>query len=125
MRGTDTLVERMKKQNFLRIVLVAGAMLVLLLAFFDVTFDPQFALPAEILTPDPAQEARFTVCFELRDAAIHERAFSTIDNPDVQREFISAERDTARAACRETFPEQLQREQTPLRVKLLDLRYRY
>lgn len=119
------MVNRMKEKNLLRTLLAAGAMLMLLLAFFDVTIDPQFALPAEVRTPDPAQEARFTVCLELRDATIHERAFSTIDNPDVQREFISAERDKARAACREAFPEQLQIAQTPLRFKLLELRFRY
>lgn len=125
IRGTDIMIQRMTKKKYLPVVFAAAALLALLQVFFEVSIDPQFALPTEIETPDPAQEARFTVCFEMGDATIHERAFATIDNPDVQREFITAERAKASAACRETYPELLQAEQLPLRIKLLELRYRY
>ncbi|MGB5580831.1 MAG: hypothetical protein WBM68_09730 [Woeseia sp.] len=94
-------------------------------ALFEVSFDPQFALPAEVQVAEPRQEARFEECLTQRDAFIHETAFSTIDNPDVQREFISTERDKARAECRASFPEHLQTEHLPLRIKLVDLKFRY
>lgn len=97
----------------------------LTIALFEVRFDPQFALPQERQTADPAQEAGFQECFAKRDASIHETAFATIDNPDVQREYIATERDNARTVCRRDFPQRMQTERLPFRFKLVDLRFRY
>ena len=108
-----------------RIGLLLGAGLILTLALYEVHVDPQFDLPQERQQADPAQEARFDECFAQRDAGIHEAAFATIDNPDVQREFIATERDKARAACRKQFPQRLQTIQRPFRFNLVDLRFRY
>lgn len=115
----------MKKATVSRIVLYAGACVLVVIALFDVSFNPKFELPADRRALDTAQEALFAACFARRDMVIHQRAFSTIDNPDVQREFISTERDTARSACRAAFPMMYRMERTPFRFDLVDLRFRY
>jgi hypothetical protein len=125
MRGIATMSEGMSKKFVLRSGFVAGAAMALLLVFFEVTINPQFALPRTVRQPDAAQETRYAVCFGQRDRALHERAFATIDNPDVQREFISTERAKASDACRDAYPERLVSKQLPFRFNLLDLRYRY
>jgi len=67
---------------------VVGTILVaVLFSLFEVSLDPQFALPREVLRAEPAQERRYTDCLNQQDRVIHERAFSQIDNPDVQKEF--------------------------------------
>ncbi len=98
---------------------------VLLFSLFEVSLDPRFELPQDAQRVDPVQERRFADCFERRDKELHTHAFAMIDNPDVQREFIATERDAARRACREQYPEQLQTVRTPLRLKLLDFRLRH
>jgi hypothetical protein len=110
----------------IRIVVTATSIaLLIVLALFDVDIRPEFAWPAEQQIADPAQEQRFDECYARHDARIHEQAFGTIDNPDVQREFISMHRETAQQACREQFPEQMITVQLPLRVNLFDVRFRY
>lgn len=106
----------------LRVTLVAaGLSLAATLSFFEVRFEPVFRLPRDVERPDPAQERRYEACFEERDAGIHERAFQTIDNPDVQREYINARRERARAACREQFPQRMATVREPFRFNLVDL----
>ena len=112
-------------KNRRTIILYTGIGLLLFLALFDVELAPEFALPGTAEVPDPAREARFAACFERRDEAIHERAFATIDNPDVQKEYIAMHRDDARHACRAEYPERTIVVETPLRFTLLDLRYRF
>lgn len=57
--------------------------------------------------PDPEIEAAFEACYAEKDQEIHATAFATIDNPDVQKEFITSNRARAVAACRELHPERL------------------
>lgn len=97
----------------------------LFLLLFEVSVNPEFALPTDVNVPDPAQEQLYEYCFAVADADIHEQAFGTIDNPDVQREFISMHREDAHASCRQRFPEQLVPLHRGLRVNLIDLRYRF
>ena len=108
-----------------RYVLIAAASLALFLLLFDVTVRWEFSLPHDVTRPDPALEAEFSACFEKRDAEIHERAFSRIDNPDVQREFISMQRDAAEQACRERFPRREVTTRVPFRFNLFDTRFRW
>ncbi|MGI9262489.1 MAG: hypothetical protein ACR2QR_10665 [Woeseiaceae bacterium] len=56
---------------------------------------------------DPAVEANFAACYREKDDEIHTTAFGTIDNPDVQKEFITANRARAAAECRAQHPESL------------------
>lgn len=108
-----------------RYVPILAASLALFLVLFDVTVRWEFALPRDVTRPDPAREAEFSACFEKRDAEIHERAFSRIDNPDVQREFISMQRDAAERACRERFPRREVTVRAPFRFNLVDIRFRW
>lgn len=104
---------------------MAVAALLALVALFDVSFDFQFSLPGERRQPDPAQEARYAACYAERDREIHAHAFGTIDNPDVQKLYISNNREIANAECRERFPEQWRVVNEPFRFNLIDLRYRF
>jgi len=104
---------------------IGTAALCLLLILFDVTVDFQFSMPQEVEIADATQEARYQACVDERDAEIHQIAFSTIDNPDVQREYLSTHKDKAKAACRLEHPEQMTTEMQSFRFKLLELKYRF
>lgn len=97
----------------------------LILLLFDVSVAPRWQLPGEVRLPDAEQEARYSACFDEADQRIHETAFGTIDNPDVQREFIATQRDKARAACRRQFPERFTTQSLPFEFNLVDLEFRY
>jgi hypothetical protein len=51
------------------------------------------------------QEALFRACVAARDREIHSRTFSTIDNPDVQREILATEKERAIRDCHEQYPD--------------------
>lgn len=105
--------------------LAAATLLLVMFVFFDISLNPVFELPRDVERPERVQEQRYADCVAARDEAIHRRAFDTIDNPDVQREYISAHRETARAECRERYPEQLVTVRLPLRFNLVDLAPRF
>ena len=104
---------------------IGFAALVVLFALFEVRINFQFSLPGESRQLDQAQGARYATCYTDRDKAIHDIAFSTIDNPDVQKLYISNNRDKATAECRQLFPEQWTTVDEPLRFNVIDLRFRY
>lgn len=108
-----------------RPLFLVAALTGLFLLLFDVTPRFEFALPREVAEPDPAREAEFDACFAARDDAIHEEAFGTIDNPDVQREFISMRREEAERDCRERFPARTVMVSEPFRFNLVDVRFRF
>ena len=101
------------------------AALIIALLLFDVSVDVQFSLPGEQKRPDLEQEALFAACYEKRDAEIHRTAFGTIDNPDVQKEFINTNRERATANCRRSFPATETIVTTPLHISLLKIEARY
>lgn len=70
---------------------------------FEIDIPP--STPAEIA--DPAMEAQYHACYQAKDDEIHATAFGTIDNPDVQKEFITTNRARAAAECRALHPETL------------------
>lgn len=108
-----------------RLLVPAALLVVVVFLLFDVSFDPVLRLPAEVEKPDPAREALFAACLEARDREIHRRAFATIDNPDVQREYITAHRETAREDCRREFPVRTTTVREPFRFNLIDLEPRF
>jgi hypothetical protein len=93
--------------------------------FFDVTFPLDVASPSETRAPDPALAAEYERCYEVRDKEMHGVAFGTIDNPDVQKEFISTNRARIAHECRELFPERLIAVHEPARFNLVDLNPRF
>ena len=115
----------MTKSTRNRILWIAAGVLALVLILFRVELNPQLAWPALVQQPDAEREARFARCVEERDAEIHRDAFGTIDNPDVQREFITSNRQRARRECREAFPEMMHEVERPFRFNLIDLELRW
>lgn len=107
------------------VIKIGFAALCLLLVLFDVTVDLQFSTPREVEIVDVAQEAQYHACVDERDAEIHRIAFGTIDNPDVQREYLSTHKDKAKAACRLEYPEQMTTEMQSFQFKLLKFEYRF
>jgi hypothetical protein len=99
--------------------------LVALLLLFEVSLNFEFSLPGESRQLDLEQEARYAACYADRDREIHDVAFGTIDNPDVQKLYISNNRDMAIRECRLQFPEQWAVVDEPFRFNLLDLQFRY
>ena len=104
---------------------IAVAALVVFIALFEISFDFEFSLGGEGRQLDPDQEERYEACYAERDREIHDIAFGTIDNPDVQKLYISNNRDVAVAECRAQFPERWIEVNEPLRFNLVDLRFRY
>ena len=100
-------------------------MLVAVFALFDVRFDFRFSLPTERTQPDATQEARFDACYAERDKEIHDVAFGTIDNPDVQKLYILNNRAEAAKDCRLQFPEHMITVHKPFHFNLIDLRFRF
>lgn len=107
------------------LAVVLAVALLLLFLFFEVRFDFQVSMPREIVELDSEQENRYIRCVEERDAEIHRIAFATIDNPDVQREYLATQKDEAKLVCRSEFPMKKNTKKQSFRVKLVDLKYRY
>ncbi|MDX1405215.1 MAG: hypothetical protein R3192_11790 [Woeseiaceae bacterium] len=104
---------------------IAVALVLAVLVLFEVDFNPQFSLPGEGRQVDAEQEARYAACYAERDKEIHDVAFSTIDNPDVQKLYIKNNRDVARSDCRAQYPQRWVTVDEPFRFNLVDLKYRY
>ena len=92
---------------------------------FDVSFPFDISLSHETEMPDPSVEAEYTRCYQEKDEDMHEVAFGTIDNPDVQKEFISTNRERIARECRQAIPEQLITIEEPSRFNLVDLKPRF
>jgi hypothetical protein len=101
------------------------AMLLALFVLFEVRINFEFSLPREGRHLDMDQEERYASCYAGRDLEIHDVAFGTIDNPDVQKLYIRNNRDKAQAECRRQFPEQWVTVAKPFRFNVVDLRFRY
>jgi len=97
----------------------------MVIALYDVQINFVFSLPGEIEQLDSAQEALYMQCFESRDKQIHDTAFGTIDNPDVQKEFINTSRADAVSECRDKYPQQWVTISQAFHLNIIDLRARY
>lgn len=98
---------------------------VLLLALFEINFRFELGFPRTVEVPDPLIEALYEKCYADRDHAIHATAFGNIDNPDVQKEFITSKRAEAVRECRARHPQALITVEEPLRFNLVDLEPRF
>ena len=102
---------------------IAG--LIVLVALFDIRFNFEYSPAGDGRQLDAGQEARYAACYAERDNEIHDVAFGTIDNPDVQKLFILNNREQAATECRQRFPEQWTTVDEPFRFNLVDLRFRF
>jgi hypothetical protein len=104
---------------------IAVAALIVFFTLFEVSINFEFSLAGEGRELDAEQEARYQACYAGRDKQIHDVAFGTIDNPDVQKLYIANNRDLAAAECREEFPEEWIVVDEPFRFNLVDLEFRF
>jgi hypothetical protein len=111
--------------NWKLALLIGIAALFAMLLLFEVSLNLEFSLPGEGRQLDLEQEARYAACYADRDREIHDVAFGTIDNPDVQKLYISNNREKAASECRQQFPEHWMTVDGPFRFKLVDLRFRF
>ena len=111
--------------NWKKAVWIGVAAVIALLVLFEIHFRVEFSLPGESSQLDAGQEARYAACYAERDNEIHDAAFGTIDNPDVQKLYISNNRERAATECRQRFPQQWVTVVEPFRFNLLDLRRRF
>lgn len=105
------------------IIVALGAIAAVVL--FDINWVFDLGGTHSFEAPDPAIEALYENCYATKDDAMHRQAFGTIDNPDVQREFISANRAAIAAECRAEFPQQLISIETNSTINLLDVEPRF
>jgi len=118
--GLDSLVVKRKKAAWILL-----GTIVLLLVLFDVRVNFHFSLPVEKSVLDTGQEARYAACYAERDKEIHNFAFDTIDNPDVQKLVILNNRKQAVMEWRLFFPERMITVKEPFRFSLVDLHFRF
>jgi hypothetical protein len=111
--------------NRKKAVWISVAGLMALIALFDISFDFHFSPAREGRQLDAGQEALYAACYAERDNEIHDVAFGTIDNPDVQKLYILNNREQAATGCRQRFPEQWIAVEEPFRFNLVDLRFRF
>lgn len=103
------------------LIFVPGVMF----SLFEVDFVLDLGGSVEKQVPDPAIEAAYQSCYQARDDEIHATAFGTIDNPDVQKEYITSQRTIAARECREDHPLSMVIVETPGRFNIVDLSPRF
>ena len=111
-----------KKGSTISIVV---AVILTVFALYDVRFIFDFESTGDRQVPDPDVEAAYRACYQSKDDEIHGIAFGTIDNPDVQKEYISSNQAVAARACRERHPQVMLTEHTPFSFNLVDLEPRF
>ena len=107
----------MKKGSTISVV---AATLLAVFALYEVRFDFDFELSGERQVPDPEIEKAYQACYQAKDDDIHGIAFGTIDNPDVQKEYISSNQAVAARECRELHPKKMLTERTPVSINLVE-----
>jgi hypothetical protein len=101
------------------------AVIAVVITLYDVQPSFAFSMPGEFDQPDPDQEVLYQQCYRAQDDQIHDTAFRTIDNPDVQKEFINTSRARATIECRNEFPREWVTIRQPFRLNLFDMHPRY
>lgn len=111
--------------NRAKLLTAAAIALAVTIVLYDIDLKFDVVLPGESVVPDSEAEAAFQRCFREKDDEIHTTAFGTIDNPDVQKEFITSSRARAERECRAMHPEATITVPEPLRFDIVDLTPRF
>ena len=119
---TDGRIRRVAIGKAISILVFA---LVVVFILFEVNFVLDLGGSQDIEVPDPEVEAAYDACYREKDDEIHATAFGTIDNPDVQREFITSSRARAAADCRQRYPESTITVETTSPFNLVDVEPRF
>lgn len=112
----------MATSKWLAALLAVG---LLVLTMFEVNWNPQFAMPRTVVRPDAAQEARYDRCVSDQVDEATRQALAAADNPDVQSLMIRMRQKEVLATCRRQHPERLVHIDEPLRINLVDFRWRF
>lgn len=116
---------RIHNMHWRRIIVAVVVAALAVFVLYDVQFVFDVAGAGEARRPDPAVETAYANCYATMDDEIHATAFGTIDNPDVQKEYITANRARAAAECRARHPESIITVAEPGRFNLVDLAPRF
>ena len=92
---------------------------------FEVSMPMDFGGIVTVQAPDTAVEAEYARCYEDKDQEMHRAVFAAIDNPDVQKEMISTNRDRIASECRQRFPEIMISVERDVSSNLIDLKPRF
>ena len=95
------------------------------IAFYEVSLPLEWAGVESVQMPDPDTEAEYRRCYEEKDAAMHQAVFGAIDNPDVQKEMISTNRDRISIECRQRHPENTITVERDVESNLIELKPRF
>ena len=98
--------------------------MLVLVALFEISLPLDFGGIEVVQAPDPVVEEDYAACYQEKDEEMHRAVFGAIDNPDVQKEMISTNREGIARECRQLFPQEFitVEQQTPL--NLIDLKPR-
>lgn len=108
-----------------KLISVFALVIVGVFVLYDVEFLFDITWPGQSEFVDPNVESAYQNCYAEKDDEIHTTAFGTIDNPDVQKEFITSNRARAAAECRTLYPESTIIVAEPGRFNLIDLTPRF
>ena len=105
----------------------AGLLVVVLLTpvLFEVQWNPQFAMPRTVARADEVQEARYRKCVTEQVDEATRQALAAADNPDVQSLMIRMRQKEVLEDCRLQHPARVVDVDEPLRINLVDLRWRF
>jgi len=107
------------------IVAAILAIVILVPVLFEVKWNPHFAMPRTVSRADESQEARYGRCVDSRVDEATRIALAAADNPDVQSLLIRMRQKEALVDCRLQYPERIVDVEEPLRINLLDFRWRF
>lgn len=116
---------RIRLVNQSKIISVFLIVVVGTFVLFDVEFVFDITGSSQSQIEDPDVEVAYENCYAYKDDEIHATAFGTIDNPDVQKEFITSNRARAAAECRNLHPAVMITVEEPGRFNLVDLTPRF
>lgn len=107
------------------IVLPVAALLVVVVALFDIDVNLTLTMSRDTQQLDTEQEARFDTCVDENDRLVHAETFGNVDNPDVQREMLMTGKEQIVRDCRQKYPDIQVTVREPFRFNLVDVKFRY
>ena len=113
------------KNQMRRLIFLLPLVIIIGTIFFETEVNIFVTLPKKIEKSDLDQENLFLECVNAKDKIIHAQTFSSIDNPDVQREVLSAKKNQALLECRDIYPVKMTVINQSFEINIFDFKYRY
>ena len=112
----------MGSKKIISFIALVGLIIIVL---YEINLPLEFAHVEALQISDPEVEAEFSRCYDEKDVEMHAAVFGAIDNPDVQKEMISTNRERIARECRQRFPEQLIMIERDVPSNLVELKPRF